>query len=281
MNADTVSADTTAPVDLYDETKLKGLRRIIVWVIIVSLVITAGVGIATLLSGEMGETQSKVLITTLAIAGFSVTALCHLAVLNRDVRVVGWAGIVSSALGLVAALMLIWRTWDYEQQFIDQEFWDLIQKSFFVLLISALSFAHANLMLLLAHSTRRWMRMALGANLILITLVAVMVIPVVISEGEFPGALISDTYWRLFGVVAILDALGTIALPVTTLIMRRQHDGDHVAAPVAASATSHIVAVSLPTELSARVTERATAAGVTPEQFVTDTVAQALAQSDS
>ncbi len=283
MNADTATADTTAPVELYDESKLKGLRRIIVWVIVVSLVITAAVGIATLLSGEMGETQSKVLITTLAIAGFSVTALCHLAVINRDVRVVGWAGIVSSALGLVAALMLIWRSWEYEENY-SQGLWDFVNKAFVVLLICALSFAHANLMLLLAHSRRRWMRMALGANLILITLVAVMVIPAVVSNGEFPSALIADTYWRLFGVVAILDALGTIALPVTTLIMRRQHDDDveaHAMVSPAGTAAASAVTVTLPAELSARVIERAAAAGATPAQFVTDTVTKALAQSDS
>ncbi len=280
MNADTASADITAPVDLYDESKLKGLRRIIVWVMVVSLVITAAVGIGTLLTGELGETQSKVLITTLAIAGFSVTALCHIAVLNRDVRMVGWAGITSSALGLVAALMLIWRSWDYTDSNSEQALWDFVLKAFAVLLVSALSFAHANLMLLLSNSRRRWMRMALGANLVLITLVAVMVIPPIVTNGEFPNALISDTYWRLFGVVAILDALGTIALPVTTLIMRRQHDDESVALKTAPSALA-AVAITLPADLSAVVTERAAAAGVTPAQFVTDTVAQALAQSDS
>lgn len=279
MNTDTVSAAQSALVEPYDEVKLKGLRRIIVWVIVVSLVLTAGVGIATLLSGDMGETQGKVMLSTLAIAGFSITALCHLAIINREVRVVGWAGITSSALGLIAAQMLIWRSWDYMVQAQQGDLWGFVEKSFAVLLISALSFAHANLMLLLSTSTRRWMRLALGANLILITLVAVMVIPPVISEGEFPGSLIADTYWRMFGVVAILDALGTIALPVTTLIMRR-----HPVAPSTAEAADssvQVVHVTLTDDLAARVIVKATAAGVTPAQFVSDTVAASLAQSDS
>ena len=86
------------------------------------------------------------------------------------------------------------------------------------------------------------------------------------------------------GVVAILDALGTIALPVTTLIMRRQHDDDveaHAMVSPAGTAAASAVTVTLPAELSARVIERAAAAGATPAQFVTDTVTKALAQSDS
>ena len=279
MNADTVSAAQSDLVEPYDEVKLKGLRRIIVWVIVVSLVLTAGVGIATLLSGEMGETQGKVMLSTLAIAGFSITALCHLAIINREVRVVGWAGITSSALGLVAAQILLWRSWDYFERGGTDELWGFIEKSFIVLLISALSFAHANLMLLLSTSTRRWMRLALAANLILITLVAIMVIPAVVSEGEFPGSLIADTYWRMFGVVAILDALGTIALPVTTLIMRR-----HPVSPSATitdAASPLVVHATLSGDIAAAVIGKAGVAGVTPSQFVSDTVAAALAQSDS
>ena len=48
---------------------LKGVRRVAVWTIIVSLVIAALIGIATIVSGEFGELQAKVLLTTLAVAG--------------------------------------------------------------------------------------------------------------------------------------------------------------------------------------------------------------------
>ena len=41
---------------------LKGVRRAAIWTIIVSLVIAAGIGIATIVSGEFGEIQGKVLL---------------------------------------------------------------------------------------------------------------------------------------------------------------------------------------------------------------------------
>lgn len=53
---------------------IKGIRRIAVWTVVVSLVITALIGIYTIVSGEFGETQSKVMLTTLAVAAFSVLA---------------------------------------------------------------------------------------------------------------------------------------------------------------------------------------------------------------
>jgi hypothetical protein len=64
------------------------------------------------------------------------------------------------------------------------------------------------------------MRVVLDLNLVLIGIVPLLVIPVILSEGGFPPQSLSDMYWRFFGVVLILDALGTVALPVITLIAR-------------------------------------------------------------
>ena len=53
------------------EHTLKGVRRAAIWTIIVSLVAAAGIGIATIVTGNFGELQSKVLLTTLAVAAFA------------------------------------------------------------------------------------------------------------------------------------------------------------------------------------------------------------------
>ena len=85
----------TTPSQEIKQRTLKGFRRAAVWTIIVSLVAAALIGIATIVSGEFGELQGKVLLTTLAVAGAAILALCHLAVLNRDVKVLGWIGIAT------------------------------------------------------------------------------------------------------------------------------------------------------------------------------------------
>lgn len=200
---------------------LKGVRRVAVWTIIVSLVIAALIGIATIVSGEFGELQAKVLLTTLAVAGAAILALCHLAVLGRDVKVLGWIGIGTSAVTLAAASMLIWWNWsDTENMYGSSSVYMNITKLFGISLLLAVSFAHANLMLLLAAAPFKWMRVVLDLNLVLIGIVPLLVIPVILSEGGFPPQSLSDMYWRFFGVVLILDALGTVALPVITLIAR-------------------------------------------------------------
>lgn len=201
---------------------LKGVRRVAIWTIIVSLVIAAGIGIATIVSGEFGEIQSKVLLTTLAVAAFAILALCHLAIITRDVRIVGWIGIGTSVLAFISATILIWWNWEtlgYQGQ---NSIYLSITKTFAISTLAAVSFAHANLMLLLATTPIRWMRIALDLNLVLIGLVPLIVIPVILTDGNFPPQSLADVYWRFFGVVLILDALGTVALPITSLILRSQ-----------------------------------------------------------
>src|SRR5690242_9239536 len=93
-------------------SSLTGVRRIAIVFIIVSLGIAALFGIVTLLTGNFGEVQGKILLTTLLMAGFSITALCHLALVGRALRVVGFVGVAVSVLAFITGAVLIWRSWD-------------------------------------------------------------------------------------------------------------------------------------------------------------------------
>lgn len=204
------------------EHTVKGVRRAAIWTIIVSLVAAAGIGIATIVTGNFGELQSKVLLTTLAVAAFAILALCHLAIITKDVRVLGWIGIGTSGLALASSIVLIWWDWNSFGYSGPSSIYMAITKTFTISTLAAVSFAHANLMLLMARTPLRWMRIALDVNLVLIGIVPLLVVPVILTDGTFPPASLSDVYWRFFGVVIILDALGTVALPITSLILRGQ-----------------------------------------------------------
>lgn len=253
---------------------IKGVRRIAVWTVIVSLVITALIGIYTIVSGEFGETQGRVMLTTLAVAGFSILALCHLAVFNRDVKIVGWIGISTSGLALVLGTILIWWNWnDFSYQ--PSDLYTNIMKSFATTALIAVSLAHANLMLLLQNAPLRWIRAALNVALVLIAIVPTLVIPVIMSDGNFPPQSFQDVYWRFFGVILILDALATIALPVTTLIVRSQRKHDEpVAAPATAKPAS-TVTVSLSGVAATWVKVQAAESGKTADQVVSALIAAA------
>lgn len=195
---------------------LMGFRRVAIVFIIVSLSIAALFGIVTLLTGEFGEVQGKVLLTTLLLAAFSITALCHLAVVGRTLRVVGYAGIVVSGIAFVLGAVLIWRSWDSWD-----ESWDVILRVFGVFAVLAVSFAHANLLLLLAERRNPVVRIGLFVTVGLIALLALLIILPIATNGDIPGDN-GEAYSRLLGVVAILDVLGTIVLPV---LGRFLHDG--------------------------------------------------------
>lgn len=259
--------------DSVDIRTIKGARRIAVWGVVVSLVITAIIGIYTIVSGEFGETQGKVMLTTLSVAAFSVLSLCHLAVFGRDVKIVGWIGIATSGIALVLSAFLIWWSWaDYMYQ--PSDLYMNLTKSFAITALVAVSLAHANLMLLLRSAPLRWIRIALDVALVLIAIVPTLVIPIILTDGNFPPVSFQDVYWRFFGVVLILDALATIALPVTTLIVRSQRRGAE--APAAApTPTSKSVTVTLGGVSAAWVAAQSAETGKTPEQIVSALVAAA------
>lgn len=235
-------------------TALRGLRRITVVAIIVSLSLTALVGIVTLLTATFGELQGKVVLTTLLVAAFSITALCHLAVVGRALRVVGWVGIGMSGVALILGVVLIWGSWASWN-----EIWDDVLKAFATASIIAVSLAHANLLLLLAERRSPVLRVALFVTVGLIGLLALLIILPIVTDGEIPGDN-AEPYFRVLGVVAILDALGTIVLPVINRVTR---------------GSAHGLAVRLGADAAGKVIRLAGERGLTADEFV-DLVITAL-----
>lgn len=219
---------------------LRGVRRAAIIAIVLSLVVAAVLGIVALLSGEFGELQAKVVLTTLTVAGFGTTALCHLAVVARAVRVVGFVGIAASGLAAVAGFWLIWTDWSSD--------WnrDPVVKTLALAAIAAVSLAQSNLLLLLAGRRRLAIRVPLALTLLAVAVVAVMIALPILTEGDIPGAD-GEWYWRALGVAGILDALGTIALPILRLVLR----GDASAASATGSARRFDL--ELPPELAERL----------------------------
>lgn len=189
---------------------LRSARRAAIIAIIVSLSLTALIGIVTLLSGDFGETQGKVLLTTLLLAGFSITVLCHLAVVGRALQAVGFVGVAVSGVALVAGLLLIWA-----ELYSSEGAW----KTFGIFGILSVSFAHANLLLLLGQRRNTVVRTLLYLTVAFVGLVALLICLPILTNGDIPG-YDGEWYWRFFGVVAILDVLGSIVLPVTGRLLR-------------------------------------------------------------
>lgn len=194
---------------------IRGFRRVAVVAVVVSLAAAAALGIVALFSGDFGETQGKILGTTLLTGAFGVAALCHLAVVARPVRVVGILGLAVTAIAYAIGLMLVWRSGDAD--------YDLLLRAFGAAWVLAASFAHANLLLLMGRRRSRLLRIGLTATLVFVAVVAGMLLVPILTDGAIPGDG-RDPYWRWFGAVAILDALGTIVVPIAALFLRDGRD---------------------------------------------------------
>lgn len=270
MELTATQPDDRTPEAAATRSGLGRTRRIAVVAVIVSLSITAVVGIVSLLTGEFGELQSRVLGTTSLVGAFSVLALCHLAVAGRPVRVVGFAGLALSAVALLFGLLLIWG---------DGFDWQAFEW-FAVFAVFAVSLAHANLLLLLAGRRQVAVRTMLVITLAAIACVALGIVMPLITDGRFPGDDF-ESYWRLFGVIAIVDVLGTIVLPVVAAVLRpgerRTADAaraDDLGHPAPDSPPAPRLA--LPLELEHRVRAEAVSRGVEPERLLAELVATHL-----
>jgi hypothetical protein len=177
-------------------------RRFLLRALIGSLCLTATVAVFAILAGRFDDTAVKVVLTALAIAFYSVTALALASVMDTASRLVlvGWA---SAAIGLPVTAALIWSNWGHYDHALGRWVW--------VFLVVTFSCAHAAVLI----ARRRpadptSVRQVLQATLALITVVAAMVaIPAALDLSD-----VGHAYVRLLGALFVLDVLGTVLLPI-------------------------------------------------------------------
>ena len=109
-------------------------------------------------------------------------------------------GITGAACSVVATGLALCLTWSHNLDGLD------VWRVFGIAVALAASLAQASLLVALAEQ-RRSLRPGLCATLLAIAVVAVMVIVPIATESGMTGG-----YWRAFGVIAILDVLGTVVV---------------------------------------------------------------------
>ncbi len=207
MTTDTTRPELTA--------RLKGIRRALVIIIIVAFAVSAAIGIWLIISGgeAMTETTGKILGTTALIGGVSLTALCHLAIVGRAIRAVGFVGLAASLAFLITGLMLIWQPWNSS----NYEYTTNVGKAFQLSIMAAIFLAQVNLLLLLSQRKHRAIQISLY-----VTFAAIVVVYAIVTLVTFNEEIAMNwpDLWRFIAVAAIIDALGTIVSPVLGLVLK-------------------------------------------------------------
>lgn len=233
------------------------IRKVIVRITIGSFSLAALLGIVALLSGgAFGETETRILLTTLLVGVVSIAVLCYLATAGRRSQPLGVAGGAVVLVPLVTALLMIWGDVRSGPD-------ETVLKIFGVGAIVAATVAQACLLLALADRALPTVRRLLAGTLVLAAALAVMTSLLVI--GYDPG---EDWFFRLLGVVAILDVLGTV---VAAALMKfgagssAQLDGE----------------VKLPHDLAARLNSYAISSARDREAVVAEAVERYLDAAQS
>lgn len=179
------------------ESKIS-LQQSFLWSLIAAIAISALLGCYVLLAGDFGELEAKVLGTTMCIGYFSVTALSCAAAYERDGRrELSAVGIAVSVIGFVAFLPGIWGEWFEREGYM---------KAMGIAAITAFAVAHASLLSLTSLS--RQYAWVLFSTYLMIAAVWAMAIGTIVFEWE------GEWFYRIMGVFGILDAAGTIAVPI-------------------------------------------------------------------
>lgn len=188
-------------------------RRVAAMLTIGSFSIAALMGIAALLGGgDFGEAEARILLTTLIVGCASICALCYLATAGTRFAVAGMIGAAVLLLPVVTALILVWSDWDGDSEG--------LLKSFGVGVVGAVTLAQICLLLAVA-GARTGLRWLLGATVVLASVVALVVGGLIIGEVD------ADGVWRILGVAAILDVLGTLV----TIALAKFRDEPEVLRP--------------------------------------------------
>jgi peptidoglycan/LPS O-acetylase OafA/YrhL len=178
------------------------VRRLLLGAVVVSLVATAAIAIATLLAGDFGETEGRVLLTTASISFFGLLSLAPGVLLEQGrLRPLALAGLALAGLGFVLALNLIWLQWD------DAEDWSW--KSLVVVVAAALAATQASGV----ESRRRdgdgpWVRRLALASHSSVAATAALVSIAALWEVD------DDGYYRALGAVAVANVLLVALQPV-------------------------------------------------------------------
>jgi hypothetical protein len=178
-------------------------KKFFLTTLIGGLAVSALIGIVIFLIGDFGDIQVKILVTTLAVGGFSLTGLCSSTIVNRkSLEALAVAGMLISGLAFLSIFVGIWEIIEFKD----------IWRGSVSLSILAVTIAHISLLLLVKPKSDL-IKNFLFITILFISAVAAMLIIPVIGDME-P----EDFYFRLLGVFAIIDVLGTITIPILNTI---------------------------------------------------------------
>lgn len=180
------------------------VKKVFLYLLTCSIVLGALMGIWAIISGEFGELQGQILLTTLTVVGTSVLGLACGAFLesprNTNLKAVPLVGI---ALAVLCGFVSFWLIWQSSDSINDGAF-----KLFFVSLIFAFSLAQLSL-LSMAHLAQKF-RWSLVSAYIVIFILDFIISAIIVFELNGDDGFVL----RLIGILSVVAASLTVMIPI-------------------------------------------------------------------
>lgn len=185
-------------------------RRLLLLSLVASLCATAAIAIGTLLFGDFGDTEGKILATTAFVALYSLLALPAGILLDgRRLLPLAWTTLALAAVDFVLVQVLLWGA-------PDQETLGRIALTLGAYLVGCTQTSASASRLGPRDSTS--VRALFAASTALVLVLATMVSVAVWAEVD------RETYWRLLASLAVANVLLTVLQPV----LRRMQGPDRL-----------------------------------------------------
>lgn len=196
------------------ETRQYGwVRHLLPRIVIGALIAAALVGVYAVVIGRFDETCWRLIGTIALLVFFSLVSWYDADVSARRAPWFGVVSVITSAYLLMAGLAKIWvpvAGGPYDP-FAYRPWWEPFAW-FALVAVTRLGLLHIHLVL----NTQRRFTGPVMSNVTVVTLLLVGALTLGLSLPlALPAVDFGETYWRLLAVVAILDALGTILIPLT------------------------------------------------------------------
>lgn len=182
------------------------LKETFLYALIISIAFSALMGIWAILSGEFGEFQSRVLMTTLTIVGTSILGLACGAFwespksANSALKIVPFVGMILAVVAAILTLALIWKISSSQNE--------IVLKTLAVSGIFAATLAQLSL-LSLANLAQKFLWTLTAVYIVALILASIASVLIIIEPSSE-----SDFVMRFMGALGVIDAALTVLIPV-------------------------------------------------------------------
>ena len=191
------------------------MKKNILKILVVSLIVSALIGIFAIITGTFGTLEAKILSTTLTIFMFSISGLCCSTIYEiKKYKKISIIGIIISLISAIYTILIIWGVLDICIIFCknqNRNTWRILWS----LIILSCSSAHLSLILKIDNKNDIVQKTKLGA------IVISLLLDFIILMLSWSIIQYNDIYNRILIVLAILVTLGTIITPILNKIYKK------------------------------------------------------------